>query len=163
MNDIGLPQYKDIFDVETHVADMCSLNKEVLASIAPLHHVKSIQTAFQSMKQKMSKSATFPVEEKTDEMVEDWTAHCVVNWLKKIDLNEYVSNLEGAGIHGALMMRENTFTADVLADMLGIGSTDIWHREELCAHFNKLFKRDVAFSKWESTQKVKSGKISNFF
>ena len=33
-----------------------------------------------------------------------WTAKDVANWIRTIDLDEYIGGLENAGIHGAVMV-----------------------------------------------------------
>ena len=36
-----------------------------------------------------------------------WPASRVSDWLKRIDLGDYTGHLEGAGLHGALMVRHS--------------------------------------------------------
>lgn len=35
-----------------------------------------------------------------------WTNHRVMEWLRGIDLSEYVANLRGSGVHGALIVSD---------------------------------------------------------
>lgn len=40
----------------------------------------------------------------SDQEVALWTNHRVMEWLRSIDLSEYVANLRGSGVHGALIV-----------------------------------------------------------
>lgn len=72
-----------------------------------------------------------------------WTAHRVMEWLRLVNLAEYAPNLRGAGVHGALMVYEDRFTDELLADLLSIPSTKSLIRRHLCTHFKDLLGRDV--------------------
>lgn len=89
-------------------------------------------------------------EEQSDKQVHLWTAHRVMEWLRLVDLAEYAPNLRGAGVHGALMMFENRFTAELLADLLSIPPSKSLLRRHLGTHFKDLLGRDVIQSKREA-------------
>lgn len=72
-----------------------------------------------------------------------WTAHRVMEWLRVVNLAEYAPNLRGAGVHGALMVYEDRFTDELLADLLSIPSTKSLIRRHLCTHFKDLLGREV--------------------
>ncbi|XP_022244436.1 kazrin-like isoform X2 [Limulus polyphemus] len=58
-----------------------------------------------------------------------WTNERFIKWVKSIDLEEYAENLQGSGVHGALVVLEPSFTADTMATALGIpGSKNIIRR-----------------------------------
>merc|ERR1712004_662870 len=52
-----------------------------------------------------------------------WTNHRVMEWLRHVDLSEYAPNLRGSGVHGALLVMEKRFTAELLASLLSIPSS----------------------------------------
>lgn len=84
------------------------------------------------------------------ELVKDvhlWTAHRVMEWLRVVNLAEYAPNLRGAGVHGAMMVYEDRFTDELLADLLSIPSTKSLIRRHLCTHFKDLLGRDVIQNK----------------
>lgn len=64
-----------------------------------------------------------------------------------VNLAEYAPNLRGAGVHGALMVYEDRFTDELLADLLSIPSTKSLIRRHLCTHFKDLLGRDIIQSK----------------
>lgn len=72
-----------------------------------------------------------------------WTAHRVMEWLRVVNLAEYAPNLRGAGVHGALMVYEDRFTDELLADLLSIPATKSLIRRHLCTHFKDLLGRDI--------------------
>lgn len=67
--------------------------------------------------------------------------------LRVVNLAEYAPNLRGAGVHGALMVYEDRFTDELLADLLSIPSTKSLIRRHLCTHFKDLLGRDIIQSK----------------
>jgi len=75
--------------------------------------------------------------------VERWTQHCVCEWLKNIDLAEFTPNLLCAGIHGALMVHEATFTAECLAEVLQMPAPKTLLRRHLTMHFNQLLGQSI--------------------
>lgn len=70
-----------------------------------------------------------------------WSTHCVMEWLRMVDLAEYAPNLRGAGVNGALMMYEVRFTAELLADLLSIPPSKSLLRRHLATHFKDLLGR----------------------
>nr|CRZ22472.1 BMA-HLB-1 [Brugia malayi] len=75
--------------------------------------------------------------------VERWSHHCTCEWLKAIDLAEFTPNLLCAGIHGALMVHEPTFTAETLAEVLQMPAHKTLLRRHLATHFNQLLGQEV--------------------
>lgn len=49
-----------------------------------------------------------------------WTNQRFIQWARSIDLGEYADNLRDSGVHGALVVLEPSFTADTMAQALGI-------------------------------------------
>lgn len=79
-----------------------------------------------------------------------WTAHRVMEWLRSVDLAEYAPNLRGAGVHGALMIYDNRFTSELLADLLCIQPAKTLLRRHLGTHFAELLGREVIQGKREA-------------
>uniref|UniRef100_A0A8R1TS09 SAM domain-containing protein n=1 Tax=Onchocerca volvulus TaxID=6282 RepID=A0A8R1TS09_ONCVO len=75
--------------------------------------------------------------------VERWSHYCTCEWLKAIDLAEFTPNLLCAGIHGALMVHEPTFTAETLAEVLQMPTHKTLLRRHLATHFNQLLGQEV--------------------
>merc|ERR1712107_393057 len=63
-----------------------------------------------------------------------WTNHRVMEWLRHVDLSEYAPNLRGSGVHGALLVLEARFTADLLASLLSIPTSKSLLRRHLSIH-----------------------------
>lgn len=93
--------------------------------------------------------------------------------LRVVNLAEYAPNLRGAGVHGALMVYEDRFTDELLADLLSIPSTKSLIRRHLCTHFKDLLGRDTIQTKRQAettlgyqpltlTSKIKTPKKSQF-
>lgn len=109
-----------------------------------------------------------------------WTNHRVMEWLRVVDLAEYAPNLRGSGkyslqnfiyrpccflylllrvfncvffisgVHGALMVYETKFTAELLASLLNIPPNKTLLRRHLNTHFKELLGRDVIQVKREA-------------
>lgn len=67
-----------------------------------------------------------------------WTNHRVMEWLRAADLAEYAPNLRGSGVHGALIIYEPRFTADLLAALLSIPANKTLLRRHLSLRFSDL-------------------------
>lgn len=169
LDDIGLPQYKDNF-LQAKV-DGRMLHRLTLEDLAQLHvtsclHVASLKRGIQCMREtewnpecliRRSTKCTNDGEGNEDDDVESentvqecvslWTAHRVMEWLRVADLSEYAPNLRGAGVHGALMLYEPRFNADLLADLLSIPSSKTLLRRHIATHFKELLGRDVIHAK----------------
>ena len=60
-----------------------------------------------------------------------------------MDLSEYAPNLRGSGVHGALLVLEKRFTAELLAGVLSIPSSKTLLRKHLSLHIKDLLGPDV--------------------
>ncbi|KAH8261508.1 hypothetical protein KR044_010344 [Drosophila immigrans] len=188
LDDIGLPQYKDYF-LQAKV-DGRMLHRLTLEDLTQLHvssclHIASLRCGILCMR-RLSWDAEGLIRRSTKlndsndegassdkESVDLWTAHRVMEWLKTIDLSEYAPNLRGAGVHGALMMYEPRFNADLLADLLSIPPSKSLLRRHLAMHFKELVGRLTIHSKRDAeaapgylpltiTAKLKQPKRSQF-
>jgi hypothetical protein len=61
----------------------------------------------------------------------------------QVDLAEYAPNLRGSGVHGALVMLEPKFNAELLASILSIPGSKTLLRRHLSIHFASLVGRQV--------------------
>ncbi|XP_017466009.1 PREDICTED: liprin-beta-2 [Rhagoletis zephyria] len=173
LDDIGLPQYKDPF--LTAKIDGRMLHRLTMEDLAQLHvysclHIASLRCGIQCMREiewnaecliRRSAKSVRPASEADEQSLEEdyksledsgekiclWTAHRVMEWLRVADLSEYAPNLRGAGVHGALMLYEPRFTADLLADLLSIPPSKTLLRRHLATHFKELLGRDVIQNK----------------
>lgn len=64
-----------------------------------------------------------------------WPASKVSDWLKSIELGNYCDHLEGAGLHGAIMVLDVSFNDESLAQLLGIPSNKTLLRQHLMLSF----------------------------
>ncbi|XP_028894504.1 liprin-beta-2 isoform X2 [Zeugodacus cucurbitae] len=172
LDDIGLPQYKDPFLMAK--IDGRMLHRLTMEDLAHLHvysclHIASLRCGIQCMREiewdadcliRRSAGSARPTSEVDDQCLEEdkhieenmenislWTAHRVMEWLRVADLSEYAPNLRGAGVHGALMLYEQRFTADLLADLLSIPPSKTLLRRHLATHFKELLGRDIIQNK----------------
>lgn len=157
LDDIGLPQHKDTFSNAR--IDGRMLHRLTMDDLASLHvtsslHAASLRRSIQVMRENqwnpeclIRRSCTIDDESFVDDeqakQVHLWTAHRVMEWLRVVNLAEYAPNLRGAGVHGALMMYEDRFTDELLADLLSIPATKSLIRRHLGTHFKELLGRDV--------------------
>ncbi|KAI8041745.1 liprin-beta-2 [Drosophila gunungcola] len=188
LDDIGLPQYKDYF-MQAKV-DGRMLHRLTLEDLSQLHvssclHIASLRAGILCMRRLswnaeglIRRSIKVASEEEPAgspdrDNVELWTAHRIMGWLQTIDLSEYTPNLRGAGVHGALMLYEPRFNADLLADLLSIPPSKSLLRRHLAMHFKELVGRPVILSKRDAesapgyqplniTDKLKPVKRSQF-
>lgn len=154
LEDIGLPQYKDVFSAAKmdgrmlHRLSMEDLNQLHITSCL---HIASLRRGIQLMRVNGWSDDVLirrsSVESTDRDRVQFWTAHRVWDWLRVVDLAEYAPNLRGAGVHGALMMMEPRFTAELLADLLSIPPSKTLLRRHLSTHFKELLGRDTIQAK----------------
>ncbi|XP_076365473.1 kazrin-like isoform X1 [Tachypleus tridentatus] len=95
-----------------------------------------------------------------------WTNERFIKWAKSIDLEEYAENLQGSGVHGALVVLEPSFTADTMATALGIPASKNIIRRHLTTELDNLIQparmsleAEVVFYSRKS-QKKNSGSLS---
>ncbi|KAL7734963.1 hypothetical protein ACLKA6_011228 [Drosophila palustris] len=182
LDDIGLPQYKDYFLLAK--VDGRMLHRLTLEDLSQLHvssclHIASLRCGILCMRrlswdaEGLIRRSTKLAESADKESVDLWTAHRVMEWLKTIDLSEYAPNLRGAGVHGALMLYEPRFNADLLADLLSIPPSKSLLRRHLAMHFKELVGRTIIHCKRDAeaapdylpltiTAKLKPRKRSQF-
>ncbi|XP_075881539.1 kazrin, periplakin interacting protein b isoform X6 [Nelusetta ayraudi] len=137
LNDVGLPQYSQTF--QSHLVDgrlLNSLNRRDLErslNISDQNHQTSLLLAIQLLqivnfdKEALQVRRANCEHQNRDPIV--WTCHRVMKWIRDIDLKEFAGNLQGKGIHGALMTLDPSFDTDTMAKALCIpGNKHMLHR-----------------------------------
>lgn len=164
LDDIGLPQHKDVFSnarIDGRMLHRLTIDDLVGLHVTSSLHAASLRRGIQVMREYkwnpeclIRRSTQVDDENFSDndqtKQVHLWTAHRVMEWLRVVDLAEYAPNLRGAGVHGALMMYEPRFTAELLADLLSIPPSKTLLRRHLCTHFKELLGREVIQQKREA-------------
>ncbi|CAN8015041.1 unnamed protein product, partial [Ixodes persulcatus] len=67
-----------------------------------------------------------------------WTNQRFVQWARSVDLGEYAENLRESGVHGALVVLEPSFSAETMAQALGIPSSKNIIRRHLTTELENL-------------------------
>ena len=146
LDDIGLPQYKDVFGDNLFDGRMLMhINNEDFQhlSINSELHFLSIKRAIHVLRLNNFDPQCLRRRPSGDEALDKsevmlWTNHRVMEWLRTIDLSEYAPNLRGSGVHGGLMVFEARFNSTVLADILSIPTSKTLLRRHLTTLFNDL-------------------------
>lgn len=180
LDDIGLPQYKDSFlqaKVDGRMLHRLTMEDLTHLNVTSCLHIASLRRGIQCMREmdwnpeclirrstKLPKRNSSDVDETSGSPIEEldtsleyialWTAHRVMEWLRVADLSEYAPNLRGAGVHGALMLYEPRFNADLLADLLSIPPSKTLLRRHLATHFKELLGRDIIQGKRDAEAQV---------
>ncbi|XP_050097473.1 uncharacterized protein LOC126578687 isoform X4 [Anopheles aquasalis] len=183
LEDVGLPQYRDTFTaarVDGRMLHKLTMDDLVHLQVSSCLHVASLRRAIQVMRSEKWNADCLvrrPLPPDTSHAGKDevrlWTALRVHEWLRAVDLAEYSPNLRGSGVHGALMVFEVKFTAELFADLLSIPSSKTLLRRHLATHFKDLLGRDVIQVKREAentlgfqpltiSAKIKTPKKSQF-
>uniref|UniRef100_A0A669BZ47 Kazrin, periplakin interacting protein b n=1 Tax=Oreochromis niloticus TaxID=8128 RepID=A0A669BZ47_ORENI len=161
LSDVGLPQYSQTF--QSHLVDgrvLNSLNRrdlERFLNISDQFHQTSLLLGIQLLqmlsfdKEALQARRTKCEHQNWDPIV--WTCHRVMKWIRDIDLKEFADNLQGKGIHGAVMALDQSFDTDAMAKALGIPSNKhMLHRhlyeemKSLAANVSSLKKLHILFS-----------------
>ncbi|KAM3171654.1 hypothetical protein ACTXT7_016175 [Hymenolepis weldensis] len=88
---------------------------------------------------------------------EFWTCYRLEVWLREIELPEYVSSLRNSGLHGALLVYEDRFTVETLANLLEIGPD----RTLLRRHLSEKLAELLGQSTWNRKQRSIDGSEAN--
>ncbi|XP_023221545.1 liprin-beta-1-like isoform X2 [Centruroides sculpturatus] len=181
LDDIGLPQYKDIFAearIDGRVLHYLTVEDLITLKVTNLLHFTSIKRGIQMLRRYNFHPSclirrSVPNEEISANLIIRWTNHRIMEWLKTVDLSEYAPNLRGSGVHGALMVYENSFNGDLLASLLNIPSSKTLLRRHLSLRFKELLGSEVMQNKRDSenkpgfiiltpTAKIKAGRKRHF-
>uniref|UniRef100_A0A914UX86 SAM domain-containing protein n=1 Tax=Plectus sambesii TaxID=2011161 RepID=A0A914UX86_9BILA len=158
LDDIGLPQYRDAFAESLVDGPMLvALTAEDLIHmrvVTALHHatiargielLRNCGFNLNRIQRKFNPAAI--TKTPCPHVVETWSQHCTSEWLRTIDLAEFTPNLMCAGIHGALLVLEPTFTAESLAEVLQMPAHKTLLRRHLATHFNQMLGPDIVARK----------------
>ncbi|XP_059486642.1 liprin-beta-1 isoform X4 [Neocloeon triangulifer] len=183
LDDIGLPQHKDAFLAAR--IDGAVLHRLTTEDLVALHITSCLQAASFKRGIQVLRENEFnpnclirrssPEDQGVSTVLEVslWTNHRVMEWLRAVDLAEYAPNMRGSGVHGALMVHEPKFTAELLASLLAIPPNKTLLRRHLSTHFQELVGRDKISEKRQieaqpgfvpltATSKLKPSKKSQF-
>ncbi|GFO30402.1 liprin-beta-1, partial [Plakobranchus ocellatus] len=162
LDDIGLPQYKDSFyDARIDGRMLNYLTVEDLFNLRvtnEVHHV-SIKRGIQILRLNNFNPNCLRRRPAPDEPQHStkgipgevvlWTNHRVMEWLRTIDMSEYAPNLRGSGVHGALMVLEPRFNAELFAVLLSMPPSKTLLRRHLNTHFISLIGPETQTRKRE--------------
>lgn len=143
LDDIGLPQHKDEFmagRVDGRVLHRLTMDDLAVMHISSTLHVASLRRGIQLLrKQNFNPECLIRrLGEIEEDKIVFWTSHCIMEWLRMVDLAEYAPNLRGSGVHGSLMVNEIKFNAELLADLLSIPGSKTLLRRHLQTHFKVI-------------------------
>lgn len=140
LDDIGLPQHKDEFlaaRVDGRVLHRLTIDDLVSMHITSTLHFTSLRRGIQLLREQNFNPDCLirRLDENNRDKVVLWTSHCIMEWLRLVDLSEYAPNLRGSGVHGSFMINEVKFNAELLADLLLIDKNKSLLRRHLATHF----------------------------
>ncbi|XP_052825168.1 liprin-beta-2 isoform X11 [Octopus bimaculoides] len=160
LDDIGIPQYKDtFFEARVDGLMLHYMTVEDLLALKvsnELHHI-SIKRAIQTLRMHNFNPQCLKRRPSADEVNKQnipsevilWSNHRVMEWLRTIDLSEYAPNLRGSGVHGALIVLEPRFNAELFSQVLSIPGNKSLLRRHLSTHFVALIGNEMQHKKRE--------------
>lgn len=130
LSEVGLPQYSQAFLsrlVDGRVLNSLSRRDlERHLSIGDHFHQSSLLLAVQLLQTLgFDKEALQARRAKCEQLDRDpivWTSQRVMKWIRDIDLKEFADNLQGKGIHGAVLVLDPSFDPDAMSKALCIPS-----------------------------------------
>lgn len=140
LDDIGLPQHKDEFlagRIDGRVLHRLTIDDLVTMHITSTLHVASLRRGIQLLREQNFNPDCLirRLGEIEKDKIVFWTSHCIMEWLRLVDLAEYAPNLRGSGVHGSLIVNDVKFNAELLADLLSIPGSKSLLRRHLQTHF----------------------------
>ncbi|GMR63011.1 hypothetical protein PMAYCL1PPCAC_33206 [Pristionchus mayeri] len=158
LEDIGLPQYKEVFTefivdgpmllslTATDMVEMRITSALHYATIArSIDRLRRSECKMNGLVRKFDPSilSTYPCPE----VVSRWSQQATCEWLQTIDLAEFTPNLLCAGVPGALMVYDPSFTAETLAEIMHMPAHKTLLRRHLSTHFNQLIGQKIVSAK----------------
>lgn len=143
LDDIGLPQHKDEFlaaRIDGRVLHRLTIDDLVTMHISSTLHVASLRRGIQLLREQNFNPDCLirRLGEIDKDKIVFWTSHCIMEWLRLVDLAEYAPNLRGSGVHGSLIVNDVKFNAELLADLLSIPGSKSLLRRHLQTHFKVI-------------------------
>ncbi|XP_057373112.1 kazrin-like isoform X3 [Daphnia carinata] len=146
LSDIGLTQYADAFrtclmdarlldnltkrELEKHLGVTRKAHQtSIVHGITFLRMIKYDRQAINERRRQCEEIDCDPLV---------WTNQRFITWARGIDLAEYADNLRESGIHGALVVLDPTFNADVMATAMGIPTSKNIIRRHLATELESL-------------------------
>uniref|UniRef100_A0A8C6SSS6 Kazrin, periplakin interacting protein b n=1 Tax=Neogobius melanostomus TaxID=47308 RepID=A0A8C6SSS6_9GOBI len=128
LSEVGLPQYSQAFLsrlVDGRVLNSLSRRDlERHLNVSDHFHQSSLLLAIQLLQMLgFDKEALQARRAKCEQFDRDpivWTCHRVMKWIRDIDLKEFADNLQGKGIHGAVLVLDPSFDPDAMSKALCI-------------------------------------------
>eukprot|EP00731_Ephydatia_muelleri_P037908 Em0597g3a len=141
IRDIGLECYQQTFydaRIDGNMLNSITFEDLELLDISTPFHITSIQRGIQAFRlcgyQKDYLKAPVGTLKGSQKLLY-WNASHVMEWLKSVELDECTGALHNMGIHGAVMLLDDQFTAASVAQALGISQT----QSLLWSHVYKKF------------------------
>ncbi|KAI9565476.1 hypothetical protein GHT06_009268 [Daphnia sinensis] len=146
LSDIGLTQYADTFRT-------CLMDARLLDNLTKRELEKHLGVTRKAHQTSIVQGITFLRMIKYDRQAINerrkqcdvidcdplvWTNQRFITWARGIDLAEYADNLRESGIHGALVVLDPTFNADVMATAMGIPTSKNIIRRHLATELESL-------------------------
>ncbi|XP_054154536.1 liprin-beta-2-like isoform X3 [Oppia nitens] len=159
LDDIGLPQYKDVFidaRIDGRVLHYLTVEDLLALKITSQLHHSSIRYGIKVLREQKFNSQCLKrragsdetnINEWIPEEITLWTSHRVMEWLRSIDLSEFAPNLRGSGVHGGLIVYELAFNADLFATLLSIPNSKTLLRRHISIKFKQLVGNDLCRAK----------------
>ena len=161
LDDLGLPQFRDAFAearIDGQMLDRLTVEDLLALKVTSALHHASLARGIQVLRligwnlarlqRKFEPEALKGADEGgAGSVVQLWTHHCVAEWLRTMDLGEWTPQLMCAGIHGALLALEPTFTAESLAEVLAMAPEKTLLRRHLSTHFHRLLGPSLVAAK----------------
>lgn len=143
LDDIGLPQHKDEFlaaRIDGRVLHRLTIDDLITMHISSTLHVASLRRGIQLLREQNFNPECLirRLGEIEKDKIVFWTSHCIMEWLRLVDLAEYAPNLRGSGVHGSLIVNDVKFNAEILADLLSIPQSKSLLRRHLQTHFKVI-------------------------
>ncbi|XP_003744434.1 liprin-beta-2 [Galendromus occidentalis] len=146
LDDLGLPQYTDAFQearVDGLILHNMTLDDAGILKINSQLSLLSLKWGIYVLRTTnfdpgcLKRRSTGKTKDSVEE-VSLWTNHRLMQWLRDIDLSEYAPNLRGSGIHGALLVYEDSLGENLLAELLNIGTSKTLLRKHLTQQLKSL-------------------------
>ncbi|XP_022181430.1 liprin-beta-1-like isoform X2 [Myzus persicae] len=164
LDDIGLPQYKEPFSQAAINGTLLHrLTKDDFLMLQFSNsdlHFSSLRYGIKVLRKNNFDPECLIRRSNTNKNDDDcnlslWTTHRVMEWLCSVNLAEYASNLRGSGVHGGLIVYDDRFTSELLADILFIQQSKTLLRRHLSIQFSQLIGRDLNQKKRDDQLKPK--------
>jgi hypothetical protein len=81
-----------------------------------------------------------------------WSNERVIKWIQSIGLRDYAHNLENSGVHGGVLLFDESYDWQALALALEIPIQDTGSRQTLEAEFNALIMACAGQHQQQSTR-----------